>query len=168
MAGWSGSGKTTLLTQLLPALIQRGVSVSTLKHAHHDFDIDQPGKDSHRHRQAGATEVLVASDQRWALMHELRGAPEPSLEELLAHLSPVDLVIVEGFKRAALPKLEIHRPSVGKPLMAIDDKTIVAVASDVALPDLAIPCLALERVDAIATFIIDHCGLKGSERGAAE
>ena len=167
LAGWSGSGKTTLLTQLLPALIQRGLTVSTLKHAHHDFDIDQPGKDSHRHREAGATEVLVASDQRWALMHELRGAPEPSLEELLTHLGPVDLVIVEGFKRAALPKLEIHRPSVGKPLMATDDKTIVAVASDVMLPGLAIPCLALERVDTIAAFIIDHCGLKGSRRGAA-
>jgi molybdopterin-guanine dinucleotide biosynthesis protein B len=172
LAGWSGSGKTTLLTQLLPALIARGVSVSTLKHAHHDFDIDQPGKDSHRHRTAGATEVLVTSDQRWALMHELRGAPEPSLEELLTHLSPVDLVIVEGFKRSALPKLEIHRPSVGKQLMAPEDKTIVAVASDVALTGLAVPCLSLERVDTIATFIIDYCalrmgGLKGTARGAA-
>lgn len=168
LAGWSGSGKTTLLIQLLPALLRRGVSVSTLKHAHHDFDIDQPGKDSHRHRQAGATEVLVSSDQRWALMHELRGAVEPALEDLLTHLSPVDLVIVEGFKRSALPKLEIHRPSLGKKLMAADDKTIVAVASDVPLTGLAIPCLSLEQVDTIATFIIDHCDLKGVTRGAAQ
>ena len=106
---WSGSGKTTLLVQLIPALLRRGLTVSTLKHAHHNFDVDQPGKDSYRHREAGATEVLVASDNRWALMHELRGAAEPSLEELLTHLAPVDLVIVEGFKRSSLPKLEIHR-----------------------------------------------------------
>lgn len=168
LAGWSGSGKTTLIARLLPALLQRGVTVSTLKHAHHDFDIDQPGKDSYRHREGGAVEVMIASDQRWALMRELRGAAEPPLEDLLRHLSPVDLVIVEGFKRSTLPKLEIHRPSVGKPLMARDDKNIVAVASDVSLAGLAVPCLALDDADAIADFIIAYCSIEVPERGAAQ
>ncbi len=168
LAGWSGSGKTTLIARLLPALLQRGVTVSTLKHAHHDFDVDQPGKDSYRHREAGATEVMVASDQRWALMRELRGAAEPPLEELLRHLSPVDLVIVEGFKRSTLPKLEIHRPVIGKPLMARDDKNIVAVASDVPLAGLAVPCFALDDVNAIADFIIAYCHIEVPERGAAQ
>ena len=126
LAGWSGSGKTTLMTRLLPALLQRGVSVSTIKHAHHAFDVDQPGKDSYRHREAGATEVMVSSERRWALMHELRGAAEPPLEQLLRHMSPVDLVIVEGFKRAAVPKLEVYRAAVGKPLLAPEDSDIVA------------------------------------------
>src|SRR5579875_145956 len=137
LAGWSGSGKTTLMTRLLPALLRRGVTVSTLKHAHHAFDVDQPGKDSYRHREAGATEVMVASERRWALMHELRGAAEPPLEELLQHMSPVDLVIVEGFKRAALPKLEVHRPALGKPLLAPEDSNIVAIASDLPIAGLA-------------------------------
>src|SRR6186713_592711 len=130
LAGWSGSGKTTLLAHVIPRLVARGLKVSTLKHAHHAFDIDQPGKDSHTHRTAGATEVLISSANRFALMHELRGAPELSLGALLAKLSAVDLVLVEGFKREAHPKLEVYRASVGKPLLAPDDPNIVAIASD--------------------------------------
>lgn len=168
LAGWSGSGKTTLMTRLLPALLQRGVTVSTIKHAHHEFDIDQPGKDSYRHREAGAVEVMVASSRRWALMHELRGGAEPGLAELLQHMSPVDLVVVEGFKRAALPKLEVYRPVVGKPLLAPEDKDIVAVASDLPLAGLAVPRLALDDPDAIADFIIAYCHIDVTERGAAQ
>jgi molybdopterin-guanine dinucleotide biosynthesis protein B len=154
-AGWSGSGKTTTLARLIPALVADGCSVSTIKHAHHEFDIDVPGKDSHTHRVAGATEVLVSSARRWALMHELRGAPEPSLMELLAHLAGVDLVLVEGFKRHTHPKIEIHRPSVGKPLLQPDDPHIVAVASDVKL-DLMVPVLRLDDIAAIAGFVRQH------------
>src|SRR5579872_3153504 len=128
LAGWSGSGKTTLLVRLLPLLIERGIRVSTVKHAHHAFDVDKPGKDSYEHRRAGATEVMVSSANRWALMHEHRGAPEADLETLLSHMSPVDLVIVEGFKTHAHAKLEVHRPSLGKPLLCHDDRFVVAVA----------------------------------------
>ena len=160
LAGWSGSGKTTMLTRLLPAIIAQGVTVSTIKHAHHDFDVDQPGKDSYRHRMAGAHEVLVSSVHRWALMHELRGAREPTLPELLSHLSPVDLVLVEGFKRDAYDKLEVYRASVGKPLLAFDDPHIVAVASDADNGDLKLPRLDIDDTDAIATFILGHCGLR--------
>jgi molybdopterin-guanine dinucleotide biosynthesis protein MobB len=167
VAGWSGSGKTTLLTRLIPALVARGVTVSTIKHAHHNFDIDQPGKDSWKHRQAGASEVLISSVARWALMHEHRGAREPGLGELLAHLSPVDLVIVEGFKADAFPKLEIHRPALGKPLLYPDDPDIVAVASDVVLPGIPLPRLALDDIAAIASFILAHCQLE-AVHGAAE
>ena len=117
LAGWSGSGKTTLLTKVIPCLVARGLKVSTLKHAHHDFDLDQPGKDSHSHRMAGATEVLVGSSVRFALVHELRGEAEPALGALLRKLSPVDLVLVEGYKREPHPKLEVHRAAVGKPLI---------------------------------------------------
>ena len=159
LAGWSGSGKTSLLRRLIPELRARGLSVSTVKHAHHAFDLDQPGKDSHTHRQAGATEVLVTSSARWALMHELRGADEPSLEALLARMSPVDLVLVEGFKRVALPKLEVHRPSVGKPLLAGGDPWIVAVATDAAGLAVDRPVLALDDTAAIAGFILDHLAL---------
>ncbi len=130
LAGWSGAGKTTLLRRLIPLLVGQGLRVSTLKHAHHAFDVDQPGKDSWEHRQAGAAEVLIASARRWALMHELRNGSEPYLAELLDRLSDVDLVLIEGFKREAHPKLEIHRPSLGKPLMQPGDCTISAVASD--------------------------------------
>ncbi|BBK33588.1 molybdopterin guanine dinucleotide biosynthesis accessory protein MobB [Stella humosa] len=161
LAGWSGSGKTTLLARLIPELRGRGLSVSTVKHAHHAFDLDQPGKDSHTHRQAGATEVLISSGLRWALMHELRGAEEPPLAELLGRMSPVDLVLVEGFKRAALPKLEIHRPALGKPLLAVDDPMIVAIASDSAhLPvdhlPVGRPLLPLGDTARIADFILAH------------
>ena len=154
-AGWSGSGKTTLLAQLIPILVAGGHRVSSIKHAHHDFDIDIPGKDSHTHRTAGASEVLVSSGRRWALMHELRGAPEPSLVALLDKLEPVDLVLIEGFKRSTHPKLEVHRPVIGKPLLQPDDPCIVGVASDVAL-DLPVPVLSLADVAAVAAFVLRH------------
>jgi molybdopterin-guanine dinucleotide biosynthesis adapter protein len=159
IAGWSGSGKTTLLVQVIPALLARGLRVSTLKHAHHAFDIDKPGKDSYAHRAAGATEVLIASAGRWALMHELRGAPEPGLEALVAQMTPVDLLLVEGFKREPHPKLEVHRPGLGKPLLAPDDPAILAVASDAPIPGLAVPRLDLNDIPAIAGFILTRCGL---------
>jgi molybdopterin-guanine dinucleotide biosynthesis protein MobB len=155
LAGWSGSGKTTLLAALIPQLVGRGVTVSTLKHAHHEFDIDQPGKDSWVHRQAGASEVMVASSRRFALMHELRDAPEPSLGELVARMAPVDLLLIEGFKREPHPKLEVHRPSVGKPFLYPDDPHIVAIASDVALT-APLPVLPLADVAAIADFILER------------
>lgn len=159
LAGWSGSGKTTLLAKLLPALTATGIRVSTMKHAHHEFDLDKPGKDSWVHRQSGATEVAIVSAKRYAIMHELRGAPEPAIEDLLPRLAPVDLLLIEGFKRHAHPKLEIHRPSVGKPLLATDDPDIVAVASDVDLPGLKVPCLDLDDTGAIARFVLRHTGL---------
>jgi molybdopterin-guanine dinucleotide biosynthesis protein B len=154
LAGWSGAGKTTLMTKLIPALTGRGLRVSTIKHAHHAFDIDQPGKDSWLHRQAGATEVLVASGNRFALMHELRGAPEPSLDELLARLAPADIVLVEGFRRGAHPKIEIFRPELGKPPLHPGDSMIVAVASPQPLPDFTLPWLPLDDAEAIADFIL--------------
>jgi molybdopterin-guanine dinucleotide biosynthesis adapter protein len=158
LAGWSGSGKTTLLTALIPELVSRGITVSTLKHAHHAFDVDQPGKDSWRHRQAGAEEVMVSSPARWALMHELRGAPEPSFEELVRRMSPVDLLLVEGFKRYPHPKIEVYRPLLGKPLLHPEDPSVVAIASDEALPGLALPWLPLSDGGAIADFILGHDG----------
>ncbi len=153
LAGWSGAGKTTLLRRLIPVLIARGLQVSTLKHAHHSFDIDQPGKDSWEHRQAGAKEVLVASAVRWALMHEMRNDAEPRLPELLAQMSPVDLVLVEGFKREAHPKLEVYRMANAKPLLHPEDCSIVAIASDVALPGLTIPRHSLDDIAAIADVV---------------
>jgi molybdopterin-guanine dinucleotide biosynthesis protein B len=158
LAGWSGSGKTTLLMRLLPELIRRGYRVSTMKHAHHEFDVDQPGKDSWRHRGAGATEVLVASANRWALMHELRGSAEPSAAELMKHMSPVDLLIIEGFKREKHDKIEIHRRE-GKPLLFPDDPQIVAVLSDEPLPDCPLPVIDLDDAAKVADFIIAHCKL---------
>lgn len=155
-AGWSGAGKTTLLAQLIPALVARGLRVSTIKHAHHEFDVDTPGKDSHTHRLVGAAEVLVSSANRWALMHELRGAPEPDLPELLAHLAPVDLVLVEGFKRDRHPKIEIHRSELGKPFLHPDDPHIVAVASDAPLPEARLPVLDLNDAQAVADFVEAH------------
>jgi molybdopterin-guanine dinucleotide biosynthesis adapter protein len=159
LAGWSGSGKTTLLTGLIPELTARGLSVSTIKHAHHEFDIDRPGKDSWHHRQAGAREVMISSSRRWALMHELRGAPEPTLDELVNRLSPVDLLLVEGFKRDLHPKIEVHRPSLGKPLLFPDDRHIVAIAADEPLA-APIPLLPLGDPRAIAAFIVDHFELQ--------
>lgn len=160
VAGWSGSGKTTLLVRLIPELVGRGFRVSTVKHAHHAFDVDRPGKDSFRHREAGATEVLIASAARWALMHENRGEPEPELADLLPRLSPVDLVLVEGFKRQSHDKLEVHRPSLGKPLLAPDDPNVVAVAADAPVAGLRLPLLDLDDVGAIADFIVQHAGLE--------
>ncbi len=156
LAGWSGSGKTTLLRELIPALVARGLRVSTVKHAHHGFDVDQPGKDSWVHRQAGATEVLVASGRRWALLHELRDAAEPALPVLLARLAPADLVLVEGFKRDAHPKIEIYRACVGKPLLHPEDPSIGAVAADSPICGLQVPVLALDDVGAIAAHVLAH------------
>ena len=158
LAGWSGSGKTTLMTALIPELVSRGITVSTLKHAHHSFDVDQPGKDSWRHRQAGAREVMVSSQNRWALMHELRGMPEPSLDGLVQRMSPVDLLLIEGFKRHPHPKIEVYRPSLGKPPLHPEDPFVVAVASDEMLPGLALTWLPLADAGAIAAFILGHDG----------
>jgi len=154
LAGWSGSGKTTLLTRLIPCLVARGRTVSTLKHAHHGFDVDQPGKDSHSHRMAGATEVLIGSAARFALVHELRGATEPTLQELLGLLAPVDLVVVEGYKAAAIPKLEVHRAVLGKPLLHPNDNCIVAVASDVPLPTVELPVVSRDDIETIADIVM--------------
>jgi molybdopterin-guanine dinucleotide biosynthesis adapter protein len=156
LVGWSGSGKTTLMTRLIPELASRGLSVSTVKHAHHGFDVDQPGKDSFLHRTAGAVEVMVASAQRWALMHEHRGASEPELDEIVRRMTPVDLLMVEGFKRHNHPRLEVHRPSVGKPLICREDATVLAVASDEAIPELPVPRLELEDIGGIADFVLSH------------
>lgn len=156
LAGWSGSGKTTLVTKLIPCLAMRGLRVSTLKHAHHGFDLDTPGKDSFMHRAAGATEVIISSGRRWAMLHELRDEPEWDLPRLVAKMSPVDLILVEGFKRDAFPKLEIHRISNGKPLIHPEDPHIVAVASDSALPDATVPVIDLDNIDAIADLLLRH------------
>ena len=159
LAGWSGAGKTTLMVALIDAIQRRGVSVSTIKHAHHTFDIDRPGKDSYRHRQAGACEVLVSSRRRWALIRELRGEDEASLDDLLGRLSPVDLVLVEGFKRDPHAKLEVYRPDNGKPYLYPDDSDIVAIATDVPTEDLPLPVFDLDDSAAIADFILQSCGL---------
>ena len=153
LAGWSGSGKTTLLKKLIPVLIARGRSVSTVKHAHHDFDIDKPGKDSYEHRLAGAREVLVSSARRWALMHESRNEAEQTLGELVAHLAPVDFVIVEGFKTERHPKIEVHRSDVGKPLLYADDPNILAIASDAPPKGARVPTVDLNDIEAIANLV---------------
>lgn len=164
IAGWSGSGKTTLVLKLIPALLQRGVAVSTVKHAHHNFDVDKPGKDSWEHRQAGAREVLVASGRRWALMRELREEVEPPLTELLARLAPVDLVLVEGYKREPHPKLAVHRAAVTGPPLWRGDPDVVAVACDSGTADRVradgVPALDLDDPDAIADFIVERLELR--------
>jgi len=152
-AGWSGAGKTTLLTRLIPYLIGQGVRVSTIKHAHHGFDVDVPGKDSWQHRQAGAAQVLVSSASRWALMTENRDAPEPDLASLLRQLSPVDLVIVEGFKRDTHPKIEVYRAANGKPWLHPQDLRILAIAADTP-PTAALPHAGLDDVPAIAALAL--------------
>jgi molybdopterin-guanine dinucleotide biosynthesis protein B len=154
LAGWSGSGKTTLITKLLPRLIARGCRVSTLKHAHHGFDLDQPGKDSFMHRVAGATEVVISSARRFAILHELREEPEWDLPNLLDKLSPVDIVLVEGFKREKVPKLEVYRAANGKPLLHPDDDWIVAVAADGALPQASVPVIPLDDIEKIADVLL--------------
>ncbi|MGE5492035.1 MAG: molybdopterin-guanine dinucleotide biosynthesis protein B [Actinomycetota bacterium] len=158
IAGYSGSGKTTLLEKLIPELTGRGLKVSVIKHAHHGFDIDRPGKDSYRHREAGATEVLISCGERWALMHELRTEAEPSLADLLGRLAPCDLVLVEGFKTEPIPKLEVYRPANGKPPLYPERKDIVAVASDVQV-DGSVPRLDVNDPAAIADFILDFLDL---------
>ena len=156
LVGPNGAGKTTLLARLIPDIIARGLTVSTVKHAHHAFEVDQPGKDSHTHRMAGATEVLIASERRFALIHELRQEDEPRLPDLLAKLAPVDLVIVEGYKREPHPKLEVFRDAVGKPLLHPDDPHIVAIASDVALPHAKVPRVSLDDTGAIIDILLAH------------
>ena len=158
IAGWSGSGKTTLLEKLIPCLTARGLRVSVIKHAHHGFDLDRPGKDSWRHREAGACQVLMLSGERWVLMHELRGAPEPGLDEQLRLLEPCDLVLIEGYKAAAVPKIEVHRPALGKPPLWPDYPHVVAVATDADLAtlDCPLPCLPLNDAGPIADFILNH------------
>ncbi|MDQ2953880.1 MAG: molybdopterin-guanine dinucleotide biosynthesis protein B [Pseudomonadota bacterium] len=154
LAGWSGSGKTTLITKVLPRLIARGCRVSTLKHAHHGFDLDQPGKDSFMHRVAGATEVVISSAKRFAILHELREEPEWDLPDLLDKVSPVDLILVEGYKREKFPKLEVHRAANGKPLLHPDDDWIVAVAADGMLPQASVPVIALDDIEKIADVLL--------------
>src|SRR5690625_1549933 len=166
LAGWSGAGKTTLVCKLIPALRRRGLKVSTLKHAHHDCDVDTPGKESFEHRAAGATEVLVSSGKRWALMHELRDEEEPGIDTLLSRLTPVDLVIIEGFKREGHQKLEVWRRSVKKPLLATEDPQILAICSDGPVPEAESlpqgprPVLDLNDVEAIADFLVRRLDLK--------
>lgn len=164
IVGWSGSGKTVLVEALLPLLIARGLRVSTLKHTHHRVDLDSPGKDSFRHRQAGATEVVLVSPSRWTLIHEARGEEEPKLDDLIGRMTPVDLLLIEGFKGLKHPKLEVFRPTVGQPLLAADDASIVAVATDtpdgVALTGFNGPVHDLNDVAAIAVFIAAFCGFE--------
>lgn len=157
-AGWSGSGKTTLIEKLIPRFTRRGLRVSLIKHAHHAFDVDQPGKDSYRHRHAGASEVLVTSSRRWVLMHELRGEPEPNFEAQVGQLAPCDLVLVEGFKHAPIPKLEVWRAATGEGLLHPNDPHIVALATDAEV-DTGLPRLDLNDVEGIAGFIRNHLAL---------
>ena len=154
IAGFSGSGKTTLIEKLVPLLVQAGLRVSLIKHAHHEFDVDHAGKDSWRHRQAGCTEVLVSSSRRWALMHELRGAAEPGLEEQLRHLSPCDLVLVEGYKQDPIARIEVHRSGGDRPLLHPTDPQVIAVATDEPLPT-PLPQFGLNDAPAVAAFILD-------------
>jgi molybdopterin-guanine dinucleotide biosynthesis protein B len=157
-AGWSGSGKTTLIEKIIPLITARGFTVSLIKHAHHNFDVDQPGKDSWRHREAGCTEVLVTSSRRWVLMHELRGAEEPALVQHVQRMSTCDLLLVEGFKRESIPKLEVHRAEAGEALLHPHDENIVAVATDREL-DTLLPRFDINQPAPIAEFILRHVGL---------
>ena len=157
-AGYSGSGKTTLIEQLIPLFVARGLRVSLIKHTHHDFAIDQPGKDSYRHRAAGCSEVMVTSPYRWALVHELRDEPEPGLNEQLARLAPCDLVLVESFKNEAIAILEVHRTAIGKPLLFPQDPHIVAITSDQAV-ETKLPQFALDQPEEIVEFILQQTGL---------
>ena len=158
VTGWKNAGKTGLMERLVAEIIGRGYTVSTLKHAHHTFDVDHPGKDSHRHRIAGASQVLLASTERWALMNEHRGTQEPSLPELLAKLDPVDLILIEGWKRDSHPKVEAWRAETGNPLIALNDPTILAVASDIGL-EIDRPVFDLDDTALVADFILDYVDL---------
>jgi len=155
LVGSSGGGKTTLVVKLLKELNGRGLKVSTMKHTHHRFDIDTPGKDSYRHREAGAAEVMLVSSARWALMHEHHDAPEPAVDQLLGHMTDVDLLLVEGFKKLPCPKMEVYRPSLGKPRRFDDDADVIAIASDEPLADAATPVFDLNDIPAIADFIVN-------------
>jgi molybdopterin-guanine dinucleotide biosynthesis adapter protein len=154
LVGRSGSGKTSLMVRLVPELRRRGLTVSTVKHAHHGFDLDHPGKDSFRHREAGAKEVMLVSDARWALMHEIGDAPETSLEELIRRMAPVDFVLVEGFHTHGHPAIEVYRPHEGHALMWREGSSILAVASDEPMPAVTVPVLDLNDAQAIATFAL--------------
>jgi molybdopterin-guanine dinucleotide biosynthesis adapter protein len=156
LAGWSGSGKTTLIKKVIPRLIARGLKVSTLKHAHHGFDVDHPGKDSFFHREAGATEVIISSGKRFAILHELRGEPEWNLPALLSKITPVDLVLIEGYKRDAFPKLEVHRAENGKPLLQPDDPHIVAITTDVPLKNVKVPLVDLNNTELIVDALVKY------------
>lgn len=160
ITGWKNSGKTTLMERLVAEFCGRGFSVSTIKHAHHNVDVDQPGKDSHRHRQAGAHQVILASSTRWALMHELRDAQEPPLSELLERLTPVDLVLIEGYKNADHAKIEAALSPARQPLLAQNDTHIIAVASGYTPPSLAVPTLDINAIPTIANFIAVKTGLQ--------
>ena len=153
IVGWSGSGKTVLITKLIPLLMQRGLKVATLKHAHHEFQVDQPGKDSYEHRKAGAREVIVSSARRWVQMHELTGEPEATLAQLLRRVSPCDLVLVEGFKTQRHPKMEVFRKALAMTPLHVHDERIVAVAADQAFPEARIPVVNLDDVGAIADLV---------------
>ena len=162
-AGWSGSGKTTLVKAVIPALVGRGLTVSTIKHTHHNFDIDKPGKDSYVHREAGAHEVVITGASRWALLHENRDEPEPTIEQMLDRMAPVDLVIIEGFKSYPHPKMEVYRPEVGKSMVLETEPSIVAVASTAAL-DIDVPLYALDDVEGICDFILSFHSLTAEPR----
>lgn len=164
IVGYSGQGKTSLLVALLPLLRAQGLKVSTMKHAHHGFDLDTPGKDSFRHREAGASEVMVVASSRWILMHENREEPEPSVEALIERMTPVDLLLIEGFKTHRHPKIEIYRASEGKPLRFREDPDIVAVATDHPIEDLAVPQLDLNRPEVVAEFILQWIRHPGANR----
>lgn len=171
-AGWSGSGKTTLIEKIVPQIAARGMKVSLIKHAHHGFDLDRPGKDSYRHREAGCSEVLIMARERWALLHESRGEPEMMLEEALARMSPCDLVLIEGYKAYSVPKLEVHRVAVGKPLLCPGDENIVGIATDaIASTPLAgwsenLPRFDIDNTASIAEFVLNSA--KEVTRGTYE
>lgn len=164
IAGFSGNGKTTLIEKLVPIFVREGLKVSLIKHAHHEFDVDKPGKDSHRHREAGCTEVLVSSSRRWALMHELRSATEPTLDEMVKKFSPCDLVIVEGYKNSPIPKVEVHRKEAKAPLLHPTDPHVVAVATDEPLAT-KLPQFGIDDAEGIARFVIAHLGLVRARLG---
>jgi molybdopterin-guanine dinucleotide biosynthesis adapter protein len=161
-AGYSGAGKTTLIEQLIPRFTRKGLRVSLIKHAHHSFDIDKPGKDSYRHREAGASEVMLVSTRRWALLHELRDEQEPSLDEQLSRMTHCDLILVEGFKTSPIPKIEVYRPALGKPRFRDEHMNIIALACDTTIPaadSATVPQLDLNNPDEIASFILDYLEL---------
>lgn len=166
-AGWSGSGKTTLVKAVIPSLIARGLKVSTIKHTHHNFDIDKPGKDSYEHRVAGAHEVVITGSSRWALLHENRGEPEPDIDFLLDRMAEVDLVLIEGFKSYPHSKLEVYRPEVGKPVLCVDDPSIVAIATNTEV-DTQVPKLPIDDIEAISDFVMSYCDfISERQHGAA-
>jgi len=160
IAGYKNVGKTTLTERLVREMTTRGLVVSTIKHAHHRVDIDQSGRDSHRHREAGAREVALVSGARWAIMHELRGNEEPSLADIVGRLSPCDIVLTEGYKQDSYPKIEVRRSGIDRPALAGKDPSVVAIACDMEIPDATVPVLDMDDVGAIADFILDHVGVE--------